>query len=310
MENMFVQGRVVTPEQLDWIRGLMRAHPDWGRYRLSQHIAQQWDWRNAVGQLKDMAARTMLLKLERRSLLALPARQLSRSVGSRKAVPANPAEPSLFTEPPIGGPLQALGPLTIQLVDEPALRQRLRQVLSAHHYLGYQRAVGQNLSYLVWDRHNRLLAALVFGAAAWKCASRDLWIGWNQLSRQAHLHHVVNNMRFMILPWVKVPGLGSHLLGAVARRLVQDWPQKYGHPIYLLETFVERDRFEGTCYRGANWIWVGQTQGRSRNDTQRSLQVPCKDVFVYPLVRNCRSSLQEHSEPMSWRPSLKNFPSL
>jgi hypothetical protein len=297
MEKAFVQGRVVTPEQLDWIRGLMQGHPDWGRYRLSQHIAQEWNWRNGVGQLKDMAARTLLLKLERRNLLTLPPRQSARVVGSLKSAPPSPRQECLCAEPPICERLRDLLPLEVQRVDQPAQRQSLRQILSTYHYLGYQRAVGQNLSYLIFDRQKRLLAALVFGAAAWKCAPRDGWIGWNALARQAHLHQVANNMRFLILPWVEVHALGSYLLGLVARRLKLDWLQKYGHPLYLLETFVERERFEGTCYRAANWMEVGQTQGRSRNDTQRILQVPCKDVYLYPLEPRCARLLRQEGGP-------------
>jgi Domain of unknown function (DUF4338) len=288
---------MVTPEQLDWIRRLIQTHPNWGRYRLSQHIAREWNWRNGVGQLKDMAARTLLLKLERRKLLTLPPRQGPRIVGSPKAVPPSATQEYLVAERPICSRLGELLPLQIQRVDRPAQRQRLRQILSTYHYLGYQRPVGQNLSYLVFDRQNCLLAALVFGAAAWKCAPRDGWIGWNALARQAHLHQVANNMRFLILPGVEVAGLGSHLLALAARRLRIDWPQKYGHPLYLLETFVERDRFEGFCYRAANWIGVGQTQGRSRNDTQRLLQVTCKDIYLYPLEPRYAVLLQKEGCP-------------
>jgi len=297
MENVFLQGRLVTPEQLDWIRGLMQTHPNWGRVRLSQHIAQEWNWRNGVGQLKDMAARTLLLKLERRQLLTLPPRRYARVAGSLKAVPPKVAQGPLFDQPPISECLHSLLPLELQCVDSPRRRQSLQQILSRYHYLGYQRPVGQNLSYLVFDRQNRQVAALVFGAAAWKCAPRDGWIGWNALARQAHLHQVANNMRFLIMPWVKVQALGSHLLAVAARRLAEDWPQRYGHPLYLLETFVERGRFEGTCYRAADWIWVGQTQGRSRNDSQRLLQVPCKDVYLYPLQPHCALLLQKEGCP-------------
>jgi hypothetical protein len=283
MENILVQGRVVTPEQLDWIGGLLQANPGWGRYRLSQHIAQQWNWRNAAGQLKDMAARTLLLKLERRGLIQLPARRCGS--GNRQAQPPPPEQRWRLAEPVIGGPLPHLLPLRIEKVQAPDQRRLVQQTLSTHHYLGYQRPVGQNLQYLVFDRQDRLLAALVFGAAAWKCAPRDHWIGWNAFTRQARLHEVVNNMRFLLLPWVQVTHLGSHVLAGVARRLGQDWPQKYGHPVYLLESFVERHRFEGTAYQAANWICVGQTQGRSRNDRHRLVQVPCKDVYLHALHR-------------------------
>jgi hypothetical protein len=188
--------------------------------------------------------------------------------------------------------LEQLLPLNLMLVDAPAQRRLLGKLLSEHHYLGYKRPVGENLQYLARDCSGRPLACLVFGAPAWKCAPRDHFIGWSGPERESKLHLLANNMRFLILPWVRVKHLASHVLGLAARRLCTDWQLKYGHPIYLLETFVQRDRFQGGCYRAANWICVGQTQSRSRNDRQRCLRVPCKDVYLYPLSRQFRSNLQ------------------
>ena len=182
-------------------------------------------------------------------------------------------------------------PVKLAPVQSPVERGLLTKLLQQHHYLGYRRPVGENLQYLARDQTGRSLACLVFGAAAWKCAPRDQFIGWSQLDRERHLHLLANNMRFLVLPWVRVPHLASHLLGLVAARISSDWQSKYGHGICLLESFVECDRFRGSCYRAANWICVGQTQGRSRNDPERSLQVPCKDIYLYPLRRNWRSAL-------------------
>ena len=147
-------------------------------------------------------------------------------------------------------------------------------------------------------RRDFLKAGLVFGAAAWKCAPRDQYIGWDSRTRELHLHLVANNMRWLVPPWVQVPHLASHLLGLAAARLSSDWQNKYGHRIYLLETFVERARFAGACYQAAQWIALGSTQGRSRNDRDGSLQVPCKDVYVYPLTPSFRNHLVSH-EPTS-----------
>lgn len=291
MDSLYLQGRVILPEQLDWIRSLISTRPEWGRSRLSLAIAQGWEWRNSAGQLKDMAARTLLLKLERRGLVSLPARKAGGE--SRKSSPPGPAPTDLFPQPQIHTALQTLLPLRWTVVNSALDRRFLRELLSTHHYLGYRRAVGENLQYLVWDAQGRPLAALVFGAAAWKCAPRDRFIGWDSRARQAHLHQVANNMRFLIMPWVQVKHLASHLLASAARRLNADWQHKYGHRIYLLETFVQRDRFAGTCYRAANWICVGQTQGRSRNDVARTLQVPPKDVYVYPLDPRFDTLLQK-----------------
>jgi hypothetical protein len=156
-------------------------------------------------------------------------------------------------------------------------------LLQRYHYLGHRNCVGQNLKYLARDRQGRPLACLLFGAAAWKAAARDQWIGWEAPARQRHLDLVSNNARFMVLPWVKVPHLASHLLGCVAARLSADWQQKYGQPIYLLETFVEAPRFAGTCYRAAGWLSVGLTTGRTRNDDGRKPRTAPKAIYLKPL---------------------------
>ena len=290
MEILCIQGRCVGAEELNWIRQLISVHPQWGRFRLSIQIAQQWNWRNGAGRLKDMAARTLLVKLERRGLLQLPRRQ--RGGGSRPAQPPAGEPLGLWAQLRIEAPLDQVRPVRLAPVQSSVERGLLTQLLQQYHYLGYQRAVGENLQYLAWDRAGRLLACLVFGAAAWKCAPRDQFIGWSQASPERPLHLVANHMRFLVLPWVGVPHLASHLLGLAVARISRDWQSKYGHGICLLESFVERERFRGGCYRAANWICVGQTQGRSRNDPERRLQVPCKELYLYGLGRDWRNALQ------------------
>ena len=289
MQTLLIQGRRLAPEDLDGIRGLISAHPSWGRFRLSVHIAEQWQWRNGSGRLKDMAARTLLLKLQRRGLIELPARRAGG--GSRPASAPNTEELALGSEPAIEVPLGELQPVELARVDGRPQRRLLAGLLGRFHYLGYRRPVGENVQYLARDRSGRPLACLVFGAAAWKCAARDRYIGWDGARRQAHLHLVANNMRLLVLPWVGVQSLASHLLGLAARRLSADWREKYGHGICLLESFVEGERFEGRCYRAANWIEVGQTQGRGRNDRERVGLAPCKKVYLYPLARHFRRVL-------------------
>lgn len=298
MDVLLIQGRAIKPEDLSWIRQLISANPRWGRCQLSVHIAQQWDWRNAAGQLKDMAARTLLLKLERRGWLVLPARKRP-GTGNHKACQAPPdLEPQLglCSQTLIGCPLAELLPLQVGVVDSPTQRRVFGSLLQQHHYLGYYRPVGENLAYLIESRSGRPLAGALFGAAAWKCAPRDRFIGWSAQGRQEQLQSVANNMRFLVLPWIRVPHLASHLLGTLARRLSADWQRKYGHPIYLLETFVERERFAGTAYRAANWFYVGQTQGRGRqgpNPRIRSTSI--KDVYVFPLHPRFREHLHGRS---------------
>jgi Druantia protein DruA len=289
MQTLFIQGRRLAPEDLDWIRGLISAHRNWGRFRLSVHIAEQWQWRNGTGRLKDMAARTLLLKLQRRGLIELPARRAGG--GSRPASAPKVEELALGSEPAIEVPLGELQPVELARVDGRPQRRLLAGLLGRFHYLGYRRPVGENVQYLARDRSGRPLACLVFGAAAWKCAARDQYIGWDGARRQARLHLVANNMRLLVLPWVGVSSLASHLLGLAARRLSADWREKYGHGVCLLESFVERERFEGRCYRAANWMEVGQTQGRGRNDRERVSSAPCKKVYLYPLARHFRRVL-------------------
>lgn len=294
MDELLIQGRTIRPAELDWIRQLIAAHPQWGRCHLSIHIAQRWNWRNGVGQLKDMAARSLLLKLERRGLLRLPPRQRP-GTGNHKA---SKAEAQLESPVPIHGALARLLPLRIVLVDGPEQRRSFGYLLQQHHYLGYYRPVGENLPYWVESHSGQLVACALFGAAAWKCAPRDRFIGWSPPARQEHLQVVANNMRLLVLPWVRVPCLASHLLSSLARRVSSDWQHKYGHRIYLLETFVEQERFWGTTYRAANWIHVGQTQGRGRQRLAGHIRsTSIKDIYLLPLHRNFRQLLQGLGTP-------------
>jgi hypothetical protein len=285
---LMIQGRMVTPDILAQVRALIGEQPDWSRRRLALELCRQWQWHNAAGQIKDMAARSFLDKLQARGWIELPPRQRRRGPGFAPRLAAlPPAPPAEMKES-----LAHLRPLRWEVF---SARQpqaaRFNAYLARYHYLPYRSTVGENLGYLVQDRHGRDLACALFGAAAWKTQPRDAFIGWTTDERQTHLGRVVNNSRFLILPWVRVPELASHILGRVARRVARDWQAHYGHPIVLLETFVERERFRGSCYRGANWLHVGQTQGRTRQDRQHQLQAPVKDVFVYPLQRNFRQQL-------------------
>ena len=228
-----------------------------------------------------------LLKLERGGHLVLPPRQGERTFSSRPSYPA-----VSLREEAISGPLQALVPLMVTVVNRDADAYTLfNSLLSKYHYLGYRGAVGENIKYLIRDAHGRPLACLLFGSAAWKTAPRDVFIGWSREERESNLHYLTNNMRFLILPWVRVSCLASHILSRIARRISGDWEEKYGHPIYLLETFVDRSLFRGVCYQAANWTLTGQTKGRTRNDRNHTIQAPIKDVYVYPLVKDFRRRL-------------------
>jgi hypothetical protein len=290
-ESLVVQGRAVSELDLDLIRQWVGQNPGWSRWRLSRELAARWAWRNDAGQLKDMAARTLLVKLAQRGLIELPARRQTPTnrMGCPHPIPAGWEE----TPGPIDCSLAQLGSLSLHEVSSQASeRVWVRAALGRFHYLGFGGAVGENLQYVARNDQGRPLACLVFGAAAWKCQDRDRFIGWSAQQRQANLGRIANNTRFLILPWVKVPHLASWLLGRMSRRLSIDWQAKYGHPIALLETFVERERFAGTAYRAANWLAVGATAGRTRQDRHTRIQAPVKDIYLYPLRRSFREALQ------------------
>ena len=251
-------------------------------------MSKEWQWRNAKGDLKDMACRSLLVKLHKREYIQLPARrQIPTSRMAKRRIPDVAHDTT-----PIHQSLQVLRPLKIIDIhhdkdDEPLFSC----LLSRYHYLGYTSPVGENMKYLVVDGRGRPLACLLFGSSAWSCASRDLYIGWDSSCRQRNLQFTTSNTRFLIFPWVRVPHLASHILALISRRISQDWLSRYGHSVYLLETFVDQARFAGTCYRAANWRPVGQTRGRSRNDRHTRMKVPIKSVFLYPLVANYQAKL-------------------
>jgi hypothetical protein len=293
-EPGIVQGRRIGAVELEQIRQLMAAHPDWHRRRLSCELATLWDWRNGTGRLKDMAARTLMLKLEQRGWISLPPRR--RVPPNRMRQKPMPVTPLPVCELPITEPLSALLPLSLTEVSRPGVAQRdlFQALLHQHHYLSHRGTVGENLQFLVCDYQARPLACVLFGSAAWQCADRDQSIGWDSATRSQRLHLVTNNTRFLIPAWVRVVNLASHILGRITQDLSRHWQLKYGHPIYLLETFVERERFAGTAYQAANWVRVGQTKGRSRQDRADGAhhQVPIKDVYLCPLHPRFRELLR------------------
>ncbi|MGH9818083.1 MAG: Druantia anti-phage system protein DruA [Candidatus Acidiferrales bacterium] len=276
-----IQGRWIGAEDIVWLREWMAAHPEWSRKRFARELCAVWGWRDGAGRLKDFAARSFLLKLEARGHIRLPALRPRSLTGFRRPV----HEPAERQERPVfAASLDALQPLQIEVVETgTATERRWSFYLSRYHYLGL-RVVGENLGYLVSDAQGRDVACLLFGAAAWRCAPRDRHLGWDGAERAAGLAQIANNTRFLILPWVRAPLLASHVLGLIIRRIDADWRKKYGHGLRWLETFVERERFRGTCYRAANWRCVGQTTGRSRQDRDKCLRVPVKDIYLYPLA--------------------------
>jgi len=282
--ELLVQGRCVRAEEIAWLRNWIQEHPQWSRKRLARQLCERWHWRDGSGRLKDFAARSLLLKLEAQGHIELPPLQVHKRRARRSIPPLADWQP-----PPCwSAALAEIAPVRIEPV-APGSRAASRWAfyLQEYHYLGL-RVVGENLGYLARDAQGRELACLLFGAPAWRCAPRDQFLGWSDETRRQGLYTVANNTRFLILPWVRVLHLASHVLGQVTRRIGADWQAKYAHGLDWLETFVERQRFAGTCYRAANWQCVGQTTGRSRQDRNHTHALPIKDIYLYRLGARSR----------------------
>ena len=277
-------GREFTEEEIQWIRRLIEASPGINRTQVSVRFCEHVGWRKPDGALKDMSCRVALLRMERDGLLQLPARQAGHTP------PYKRVQWSLLTEPQaeLTGRAGDLD-LHFELVTE-RTSVLWNEYIDRYHYLGYKPLPGAQLRYFIKSEED-ILALLGFGAAAWKTAPRDEYIGWSAEQRKKNLHLVVNNARFLILPWVRVAHLASKLLAMAARALPAHWEGRYGYRPVLLETYVEAARFTGTCYRAANWTCVGQTQGRGKLGDHRLGQVPVKTVWVYPLAKDFRVRL-------------------
>jgi hypothetical protein len=271
-------GRAFSAAELERIRCLIAQGNLW-RSQLARQVCQEFGWRNAQGHLKEMSCKVALLRMERAGLLVLPAPR-GRNGNGQKPVPA---QQLLALEPaPLTLPAHHLQALSLQLVRTPFERLLYRQMMVQHHYLGYYPMAGAQLRYLLYH-DAQLLGGLGFGASAWSLADRDRFIGWSKLQRPRNLHLVLNNHRFLLLPWVRSPNLASRVLGGVCRRLAADWFGQYGYRPVLLETFVQWPRFSGTAYRAANWVCVGVTKGRGKLEKHHQTLLPQKAIFLYPL---------------------------
>ena len=292
-----VQGRRLSGRELAELQVLIDEHPQWSRHGVAKELCQRWDWRTLAGRLKTFAARSLLSKLAQRHGLRLPPlraamRRCAWGLGRSELRRACPLLPTLLE-----GSLKSLEPLNWQMGRHGSQeRERALAYLRHYHYLGCNRPVGTHLVYLVRDAQGRDLAVHLVGAAAWQCAARDRYIGWSAAERAAGLPRIGNPSRFLILPWVRVPHLASHLLGGLARRLSADWPAQHGWRLELLETFVETGRFKGGAYRAANWQSVGLTTGRTRQEKEHRPQAPRKSVWVYPLGEHFRERLVARGE--------------
>jgi len=282
------RGKNYTLREIGEIREVVLAYRDRSRRFISQEICRRWGWRQPNGVLKDMICRGLLLQLEARGFIELP---------PRKQHPPNPLlrdprpEPVELDQTPMECELSDLRPIELLQVRGTAFQKLYRSLIDQYHYLGYRRPVGEHLEYLALAQ-GRVVASLGWCSAPRHIGCRDRYIGWNKEQRQRNLSLILVNTRFLILPWVFVPRLASHLLGLNVRRISQDWQKVYGHEVVWLETFVDPERgFLGTCYKAANWIYLGKTTGLGKDDHTKKVNRSLKMVFGYPLRKDFRQVL-------------------
>lgn len=280
-------GREFTPLELSNIKRLIVDNPRATRAHLSRLVCEQLGWRRPDGRLKEMSCRVAMLRMQDDELIKLPAPRHR----SRNGKPFRRRTPQAEPEPcEIVIPTNALRDLHLQMVTDRKDSYLWNEYIDRYHYLGYTPLPGAQLRYFA-KAGGRILALLGFGAAAWKTAPRDRFIGWSAEQRQRRLPLVTNNARFLILPWIRSRNLASRLLSMTTRQLADDWEQRYGYRPVLVETFVEIPRFHGTCYKAANWIYAGQSKGRGKLDVHHKARLPKKSIWVYPLAGNFRHQL-------------------
>ena len=282
------RGRAVTVEDVVFIRDLIATHPEASRRVLSRKLCMAWCWVQPNGKPRDMVCRGLMLALHRAGHIELPAvRQVMHNPLVERARPL----PVETDRTPIRTTLRALGPLAIRQVRRSAHEPLFNGLVEMHHYLGYVQPVGEHLKFLVYAGE-RPVACFAWSSAPRHLGPRDRFIGWSPEVRRRNIRFIAYNSRFLIMPWVEVPHLASHLLGRMARMLPVEWERVYGHPVHFAETFVYPERFRGTCYRAANWIFLGRTTGRGKDDRDhRGPNRPVKDVLGYPLARDFRERL-------------------
>jgi hypothetical protein len=285
------RGKKLHAGDIEFIQKLIAENPAASRRRLSTKLCVAWNWVQANGALRDMVCRGLLLGLDRAGLIALPA---------KRQCPPNPLAqrrpPSALLDrawDPLQCTVSALGPVQIRQVRRTPEEKLFGSLMEAHHSLAYTQPVGEHLKYLISARDTPI-ACLAWSSAPRHLGPRDRFIGWSQEQRRANLHLIAYNTRFLILPWVQVPHLASHLLARVARVISADWQQLYRHPIYLLETFIDPEQFRGTCYRAANWIYLGKTTGRGKDDLTKQPNRSHKELWVYPLRKDFALQLCQH----------------
>ncbi len=282
------QGRVATSQDIEFIKKVIAENPQDSRRALSQKICRAWNWVQANGALRDMVCRGFLLRLDSAGHITLPPRKFTPNnplVNRKKPVRVK------TDETPISASVSGLQPVEIRQVRRTEFEKIFNGLIAHYHYLGYCHPVGEHLKYIVFSQ-GRPIACFSWSSAPRHIGCRDKHIGWSAEVRKKNIHLIAYNSRFLILPWVQSPYLASHLLGRIAKIVPLDWAKVYNHPIYLLETFVDTEKFKGTCYKAANWVYLGDTTGRGKNDQTNKPNRSIKAVWGYPLSKKFRKLLQ------------------
>ncbi len=284
-----IRGREITADDLVIIRNVIKTHFPKGRKYISRMLCHHWKWYQPNGHTKDMSCRYLLLSLEREGLIQLPPR-LNSAHNEKKKV-----EQIALDILPLTGMVKDHPSLELKCLSTPQEHKLWNRIIHSYHYQGYQIIVGKYLKYIAYIDDSPV-ALLGWGSAAWSLEARDKWIGWDKEIKDKSLCGIVNNIRFLILPWVKIKYLASSILGLSIRRIQDDWAKRYGHTIYLLETFVEQDKFHGTCYKAANWEYLGLTKGNAKRGNTHTYHGKIKKVFVYPLCNDFREKLTRQND--------------
>ena len=290
IDTLRYRGRSLSAADIDGIRQLIASNPTSSRRALSQELCRIWDWKQQNGALRDMVCRGLMLMLHRAGVIELPA---VRNTPPPRSITRQRPEPVIPDNRVVTGPLHSIGAIGIEQVRRTGNEALFNSLMNQYHYLGYEQPVGEHLKYLVTAPDGQAIACLAWSSAPRHIGCRDRFIGWDIEARKRNISLLAYNTRFLILPWVRVPHLASHLLGLMASRIACDWQQLYAHPIYMLETFVDPTRVRGTCYRAANWIALGRTTGRGKNDLTHRANRSEKEVLVYPLHRRFRERLMQ-----------------
>jgi Druantia protein DruA len=288
LEKWRYRGQTIGAEQIVSLRQFIAEHAHLSRWKLSRELCEAWGWKQPNGAPRDVICRGLLLMLERAGEIELPPVRCQIR-GQCRSARARP-NPVLIDTTPLRAPLAALGPIEIQPVRRTADEPLFNSLLEEYHYLKYEQPIGEHLKYLVWAQA-RPVACLAWSSAPRHLGARDRFIGWGPTARKRNIHLIAYSTRFLILPWVRIEHLASHILGRMARRISADWERVYAHPIYMLETFVDPVRFRGTCYRAANWVVLGRTTGRGKDDQTHRPNRSIKEVLGLPLHRRFRELL-------------------